>query len=120
MSMLAAAARGCVGVASFSLGRGGLLYQSLRFVRREGGRERWWQPILPALAPELAPFQEGRGNKQKRMMQRKQQMISMHARRKEGAARNHVIRHQRAAETRRKVKEVYEKFAALLAKQAQS
>ena len=96
----------------------GMLRPPARLVT--GGVERWWQPILPALAAEVAPLTDGRGRSRKKFMQRKQQIVSMHARRKEGIKRNQVIRQQRLAESRQKVADVYEKFARILQREAAS
>ena len=78
---------------------------------------RWWQPILPGLAEEVAGFEDGWGRKRKRQMLRKQQMIAMAARRQEGNRRNRVLRDQKQRAVRQKVREVYEKFARILAKE---
>ena len=93
-----------------------LFRQPVRFCT--GGVERWWQPIIPALAHEVAPLTEGRGRSRTRMMQRKQQIVCMHARRKEGARRNQVIQMQKRAENGRRVMAVYEKFASILQSEA--
>ena len=52
------------------------------------------------------------------MMQRKQQIVCMHARRREGVKRNQVIQMQKRAESRRRVAAVYEKFASILQSEA--
>ena len=78
---------------------------------------RWWQPILPGLAAEYAPFEDGWGRKRKRQMRRKQQIIAMAARRQEGNRRRGVLRDQHQKMVKQKVREVYEKFARLLAKE---
>ena len=78
---------------------------------------RWWQPILPALAAEYAPFEDGWGRKRKRQMRKKQQIIAMAARRQEGVRRNAVLGSQRQKVVRQKVREVYEKFARILQKE---
>jgi hypothetical protein len=78
---------------------------------------RWWQRILPALAAEYAPLEDGWGRGRKKQMKRKQQMIAMHARRQEGIRRQHVLRNQRQKVAREKVREVYEKFARILQKE---
>ena len=78
---------------------------------------RWWQPILPGLAEEVAGFEDGWGRKRKRQMLRKQQMIAMAARRQEGNRRNRVLRDQKQRAVKQKVREVYEKFARILAKE---
>ena len=93
-----------------------LFRQPVRFVT--GGVERWWQPIIPALAHEIAPLTEGRGRSRTRMMQRKQQIVCMHARRREGVKRNQVVQMQKRAESRRRVAAVYEKFASILQSEA--
>lgn len=78
---------------------------------------RWWQPILPGLAAEYAPFEDGWGRKRKRQMRRKQQIIAMAARRQEGNRRRGVLRDQHQKMVKQKVREVYETFARLLAKE---
>jgi len=78
---------------------------------------RWWQPILPGLAAAYAPFEDGWGRKRKRQMRKKQQIIAMAARRQEGNRRRGVHRDQNQKMVKQKVREVYEKFAQLLAKE---
>ena len=78
---------------------------------------RWWQPILPGLAEEVAGFEDGWGRKRKRQMLRKQQMIAMAARRQEGNKRRRVLRKQKQRAVKLKVRQVYEKFARILAKE---
>lgn len=84
----------------------------IRTVR--GGVQRWWQPVLPALASEMAHWEPGKGRKRKRMQQKRQQIISMHARRKEGERRNRIMRTVKWQDAHDKVRGIYEQYAAVL------
>ena len=87
---------------------------------RHGFRTHWWQPVLPALASKVAADLPGRpSTRRKKMQQRKQQTIAMHARRTEGARRNRVMQEQKDQASRAKTMDVYRRYADILRQEAQ-
>ena len=78
------------------------------------GNAVWWQPLLPALAAERCPEVEGKGNRRKKMQQRKQQSIWDHARRKEGHRRAKIFAQLKREKEDEKVRQVYRDYAEML------
>ena len=102
-----------------SLLRASPLAQAIGAVRHMGFRTQWWQPVLPALASKVAADLPGRpSNRRKRLQQRKQQTIAMHARRLEGARRNRVIQELKNQAHKEKTMEVYRQYAEILRSEA--
>lgn len=86
---------------------------------------RWWQPVLPALAAPVASGvlpggQHGQGSSRarKRSLQKQQQIIAHHARRIEGVLRNKFFREQQRAKERERTDRYIREYAEML--QAQS
>ena len=101
-------------MSSFLL-RASPLAHALGAVRHMGFRTHWWQPVLPALASKVAADLPGRpSTRRKKMQQRKQQTIAMHARRTEGARRNRVIQELKDQANRAKTMDVYRQYAEIL------
>ena len=71
----------------------------------------WWQPRLPALANEMCPNVEGKGNRKKRNTQKLQQIVTDHARRKEGVRRKHVYQALKLQEHHERTRQVYRDYA---------
>jgi hypothetical protein len=83
--------------------------------RRPGkSNAQWWQPLLPALAAERCPEVEGKGNRRKKMQQRKQQSVWDHARRKEGQRRSQIFAQLKREKEDEKVRQVYRDYAEML------
>jgi len=74
----------------------------------------WWQPMLPALAPQLVPNTPGKGNRKKKMQQRRAQSVTMQARRIEGNRRASIFRKLKNEEHHDKVKDIYRQYAEML------
>ena len=91
----------------------------VRHYRKAGrGNGVWWQPLLPALAPELVPNTPGKGNRKKKMQQRRAQSVTDHARRKEGHRRAAIFRRWKYEAETDKVRQVYRDYAEILRAQA--
>ena len=96
-------------VASASLG------SATGTVRHMGMRTHWWQPVFPAMASLVAADIPGIHSKhRKKMQQRKQQSIAMHARNIEGARRNKIMRALKESAHKEKTKLVYQQYAEIL------
>lgn len=101
---------------SVALRRGKWIYKS----GRQGGQTNgvWWQPTLRALAPEVAPFLDGKGNKLKKMQQRQQQKVANNARRKEGVRRNAMFAQLDRERVQEEVRSVYRQWGDVLRQNA--
>ena len=83
--------------------------------------KRWWQPVLPALASEVAPHILGKSSNRRRKMQQKtQQIYAMQARRIEGNKRNRILREQKHAKAAERVRQVYRDYAEYLQEKARA
>ena len=80
----------------------------------------WWQPLLPALAPDLVPNTLGKGNRKKKMQQRRAQSVTDHARRREGHRRAKMINKMKEEEHHDRVRGVYQDYARLLQEAARN
>lgn len=74
----------------------------------------WWQPVLPALADLMRPNEKGKGAKRKKQQKRMQQVITNHARRQVGVARNRIERAEGWLERKRRVQDIYKQYAKIL------
>ena len=92
------------------------LLQLLRHKGNRAGRGNgvWWQPLLPALAPQLVPETPGKGNRKKKMQQRRAQSVTDHARRKEGHRRSAIFAQLNREAHHDRVRQVYRDHAELL------
>jgi len=84
----------------------------LRYAGR--GNAVWWQPLLPALAPELVPNTPGKGTRKKKMQQRRAQSVTDNARRKEGHRRSSIFRTLKDEAHTDRVRETYRDYAEML------
>ena len=84
------------------------------------GNAVWWQPLLPALAPYLVPNTPGKGNRKKKMQQKRAQTVTNHAIRIEGQRRSRIFSELKKLAHHEKVREVYRDYAAQLARGATS
>ena len=80
----------------------------------------WWQPLLPALAPDLVPNTMGKGNRKKKMQQRRAQSVTDHARRREGQRRSKMFSKMKEEEHHDRVRAVYQDYARLLQETART
>ena len=83
-----------------------------------GGGQQWWQPVLPALAAQMCPNEKGKGRGLRNQQKKRQQVVSMHTRRKEGARRSNIKRMTRWLDTKEKIQRVYHKYATMLQQKA--
>ena len=74
----------------------------------------WWQPLLPALAPQLVPNTPGKGNRKRKMQQRRAQSVTNHARRKEGERRAMIFTRLKEEKHTDQVRAVYQEYAERL------
>jgi len=115
-SMFALALRHMKPDKSVALRRGKWIYKS---GRQDGQRNGvWWQPMHRALAPEVAPYLEGKGNQRKKLQQRQQQRVFDTARRKEGVRRNRMFKQLNQERVQEEVRQVYRRWGELLRQNA--
>ena len=74
----------------------------------------WWQPLMPALAPSIVSDTPGKGNRKKKMQQRRAQSVTNDARRIEGHRRAALFRQMKADQHLQRVRDVYDQYGNLL------
>ena len=78
----------------------------------------WWQPRIQALAPDMCPDEPGKGSRRKKMQQKKMQIVTDHARRKEGERRKGIFNQLKKQAHHDRVKQVYRDYAEELRRRA--